>query len=546
MLSLTRRDWIFLWIVFFIVLVLIFLPILFGYFTTPPDKVFLFRPNNNGVDFTVYYSYIQQVKEGNFFFKNFFTSEVQTISRFNPFWLLAGLFAKIFSLSAPFTIQVLKFLFIFPFLIVSYYFLSFFLKDSFKRKVCFILFIFASGLGGIFSLDHQIQDKFLDLFVPEAFTFLTLYTEPHFILSLILFISIIFLSIKALSDYKLKHSLLTGLFSLILFSFHPYHVYSIFLILFSFGVTEYFIKTKLNFNYIKHFIIVSLLSLPSILYQLWIIVSIPTVYQHFLQNVTLTPSLQVVIISYGFLIPLAIVGSFLIIKNKQRSNLELMLVIWFICQFFLLYLPVKTQIRLSEGLQFPIAILATYGIFYLKNLFIQKVKNKNITDLVLGQKTAFYMFLIYLFFILFFLSSATILYTDILLYSAQYKLFYISKAEYQSIEWLNNTDKNSIIFSSGLTGNVIPAFVSRQVFIGHSHETANFKEKEEKTEDFFKKYDSNQRLSFLKENNINYLFFGLEEKLRANFDPNGDNFLQKVYENGEVTIYKVNEPQIPI
>ena len=156
------------------------------------------------------------------------------------------------------------------------------------------------------------------------------------------------------------------------------------------------------------------------------------------------------------------------------------------------------------------------------------------------------MFLIYLFFVLFFVSSATVLYTDILLYSAQYKSFYISKAEYESINWLNNTPENSIILSSYYTGNVIPGFVSRQVFIGHSHETANFKEKEKETQDFFKKYDASQRLSFLKENNINYLFWGPEEKLGANFNPNDDNFLQKVYENGEVSIYKVNESQIPI
>lgn len=546
MLSFTKGDWKFLWIIFSVVVVLTFLPIFFGYLTTPPDKVFLFKPNVNGGDFVVYYSYIEQIKGGNFLFKNFFTSEAQPIHVFNTFWLLAGLFAKIFNLSAPFAIQILRFLFIFPFLIAAYYLLSFFFEDSFKKKVCFIIFIFASGLGGVFSLDPQIQDKFLDLFVPEAFTFLTLYTEPHFILSLILFISIIFLSIKALSDYKLKYSLLVGLFSLILFSFHPYHVYSVFLILFSFGVVEYFIRTKLNFNYIKHFIIVSLLSLPSILYQLWTIISIPAVYQHLLQNVTLTPSLQIVIISYGFLIPLAIIGSVLIIKNKQRSHLELMLVVWFVCQLFLLYLPVKTQIRLSEGLQFPIAILVTCGIFYLKDIFVQKIKNSNLLNSMIHQKISLNMFLIYLFFVLFFVSSATVLYTDILLYSAQYKSFYISKAEYESINWLNNTPENSIILSSYYTGNVIPGFVSRQVFIGHSHETANFKEKEKETQDFFKKYDASQRLSFLKENNINYLFWGPEEKLGANFNPNDDNFLQKVYENGEVSIYKVNESQIPI
>lgn len=544
MFSFSKTEWRFLGIVWVIVIILTFFPMIFGYLTTPVDKIFLFRPNVNGGDFTVYYSYIEQVKNGDFLSKNLFTSEEQPVGIFRPFWVFVGILAKIFNLPSFLIFQICRFLFI-PFLLLtSYYVISSFLKEESKRRICFLLFVFASGWGWIIGLDLIAKNNWrvIDLFVPEAFTFTTLYTEPHFIVSLSLIILIFLFSIKAFSNYKLKYSLLAGLFSFTLFSFHPYHMYSIFGVLFTFIVVDSLINKKIYLDHIKHFLILAIFSFLPILYHLWTILNIPVAYEHYLQNVTLTPPFYLVFISYGFLIPLALIGIVLIIKNKKISKNELFLIVWFFVQFALLYLPIKTQVRLTEGLQLPIAILATLGIFYTKSYLPKHITYLRIFQRDALSRVAFYICFIYAFFILFFISSANLLYTDFILYSMKDEWFYIPKSEYEAIVWLKSVPKDSIILSGWISGNYIPAFSIKQVFIGHSHETGNFDKKAIEVNGFLKDYSSQERSSFLKDSKIDYFFFGPKEKKEANFNPDQDSFLQKVYQNGEVSIYKVVTP----
>ena len=57
--------------------------------------------------------------------------------------------------------------------------------------------------------------------------------------------------------------------------------------------------------------------------------------------------------------------------------------------------------------------------------------------------------------------------------------------------------------------------------------------------DFFQKSISGERKAFLEENQIAYVYFGIEEKSYANFNPDEEVFLEKVYSNSEVSLYKV-------
>jgi len=58
---------------------------------------------------------------------------------------------------------------------------------------------------------------------------------------------------------------------------------------------------------------------------------------------------------------------------------------------------------------------------------------------------------------------------------------------------------------------------------------------------FFEKYNSQERKLFLETSNINYLFFGPgEKKIANNFDPDKENFLQKVYSNNKTAVYKID------
>lgn len=106
--------------------------------------------------------------------------------------------------------------------------------------------------------------------------------------------------------------------------------------------------------------------------------------------------------------------------------------------------------------------------------------------------------------------------------------------------WLrSNTPKNSIIISSFASGNLIPIFSLHQVYLGHPHGTAQFPEKFYKVEQFFREWNDDEKASFLKENKIDYLFFGPEEKELSAFNPDEKSYLKKVFENSLASIYEV-------
>ena len=143
MIKITFQEWKFVGLIGVILILLTFLPIIIGQITTPSDSIFLGRQTLNAPDLSVYYSNIEQVKEGHYLFKNLFTSEPHPYFIFDPFWLLIGLFAKAFSLSAFLAFQLSRFLLIPVLLFVSYYLIAFFFQEKIKRKICFVLLVFS-------------------------------------------------------------------------------------------------------------------------------------------------------------------------------------------------------------------------------------------------------------------------------------------------------------------------------------------------------------------------------------------------------------------
>jgi len=583
MIQIDKKEWKFIGWVWLIVVFLTFLPTIVGVITTPPDSVFLGRQGMNGGDLPIYYSQIEQVKEGHFLFKNLFTSESHPGFIFDPFWSAVGLLAKIFSLSSFLAFQLSKFLLIPVLLIVSYYFVAFFFQDQLRRKICFIFLIFASGLGGFYFIEFnnslpKTGDVFvfsekemsrlpLDLFTVEASTFFSIHNSPHFIASLTLIILIFLLSLLAVENYKLIYSIGAGLSALFLFQFHPYHLPTIFGVLGVFLISLLLKEKRLNFNYLKHYFILLLFSLPPVIYHFWTLQKFWIRKAHFLQFATPTPVLPIIFISYGFLIIFALIGIYSIFQRSEKGiedynppttlqpkpahpkkaaltaipkgsldQKDIFLLSWFFTQFLLIYAPLPFQRRLTTGLHLSLIILTIFGLFYLKDLLYEKPIVQKYFKRVFSNK----IFLIYLFFILFFFSNFLILINDLSLYLKNYYRMYLKKEVRTAMLWLReNTSQESVIFSLQETGNLIPAFSLRQVYLGHGHQTVQFDKKLAETEKFFQNSNDEERQIFLEENKIDYLFFGEEEKKESSFNPDEKEFLEKVYSNNQVAIYKI-------
>lgn len=529
------KEWKFVGLISLLLIIIISLPILFGFLSTPKDNIFLGLQLVDHADTPVYYSWIEQVKEGHLLFKNLFTSEDEGRFIFDPFWLGVGLFAKMFSLPSLVAYQLTRIFLIPIFLAVVYIFISHFFVEEKKRKLCFLFLIFSSGFGWAVYLIAKFffinpSAWPMDLWVPEAFTFSTLYNSPHFIASLTLFITTLFLMLLAIENNKKKYSFGAGFAALLLFQFHPYNAPTLAGIFGLYFLFLFLRAKKIRWQILKHYFILLMISLPAILYHAWTLNNFWTRQQFAIQNICLTPALATSLLSYGFIFLSACFGVFVLLK-KEKNDKSLFLLAWFFAQIFLIYTPFNFQRRMTAGLQIAMSLLAMSGLFYLidTNAVFKKIFDRK-------------KFLLWFIFIIFGFSNYFLIINDFIYYLGPPQIYssYLSKNKNEAMVWLkNNTTKESVLLTSPANGNLIPAISLRPVYVGQWSLTAAQSAKTEWLKHFLSDFDGQTRATFLKTNKISYLFFGPEEKAVANFNPDNDKYLKKVYYNEEISIYKV-------
>ena len=425
-------------------------------------------------------------------------------------------------------------------LYLLYLFISLIFKKKIKRKIALVFVSLSSGLGfliAIFSNSFPPDDfNYLpvDLWVAEGFTFTSIFNSPHFIASSALMILIFLFSFLALENNKIKYSILSGIFGLLLFNFHPYHVVSVIVILSIYSFIHALKNKTSLFYYLKHLSIILIISAPSIIYHAWLMLNDSITLGKAMQNVCLTPVVWITIVSYGFIfIGAVIYTAMLLDRKKGLKNLELFLITWFITQFLLIYFPLTIQRRLTQGLNISMSILCLFLLFYIFQKF-PKLKIKTRLDKII---------LVSLFILLFNMSNVF----SLINISAEHQhenwkfLYYINKERKQALDWLkNNLKEEDTILSEYMQGNIIPGITGKSVFIGHGHETVDSERKYKQMEWFFSDENNDElHLRFLKQNNITYITYGASEKEIGNWTPQNKKYLEKVFDNEEVQIYKV-------
>ena len=106
----------------------------------------------------------------------------------------------------------------------------------------------------------------------------------------------------------------------------------------------------------------------------------------------------------------------------------------------------------------------------------------------------------------------------------------------------DKTKREDVVLGYISTGNYIPAYSGNYVFIGHAN-TPDEDKKEVVAASFFKgEMTRDEAVKFLTKERIVYVFFGPQERELGNvFDLKQKyDFLNPVYNNNRVSIYKVN------
>lgn len=542
-LNIKKSEYRLVFIVSAIIIVLTTAPYLYGYFNAPEGHQYL-GIHLAPADLFVYESYIEQVKSGNFLLENLFHNELPAEKNINIFWLAVGLFAKIFNLMPIIAFHISR-IFLIPICLISIYWLiAYFLKDEIKRKVALLLVAFSSGLGAILSPFLQFFEYYndntgyynwpLDLWSAESHLFLSFYQSPHFIASFICLILIFLFFLLSFETNKIKFSFLAGIIALFFFNFHPFFLITFFTVIPVYLIIIFLLKQRKNFwNGVKHFFIICFISSPSILYHFLNFLLNPITQQKAEQNLCKTTSLFLTIISYGIPLFWAIYAIYYLIKNKKTDNRNLFLIIWLIVNFIIIYLPfLKFQRRLVEGMQIPIALLATIALFVI----FQKLK-ENKRKFFIPKSRLFifsFIFIIGSSNVYVILDNATLIYR-------QHPIFYIQNENIEAMGWMKkNIDSAETTVSHPMIGNFIPAKANKKVYCGHWVETVNYQKKKARVIWIFKgNSQDNQKKEFLRNSRIDYIFYSDYEKSLGEFRPSEKDYLQKVYQNEKVEIYKV-------
>lgn len=546
--SISKKEWLFVALMSFVVIIITTVPFLYGYLNTPEGLYYNGIHFLSPADYPVYYSYIGQIKAGNLLFENLYTSEQSGVKVLNIFWLVVGLVARMFDVSVILMFNIARVFFI-PLLMLSLYFIiSYYFKQIRQRKLIFILMSFASGIGALLSsvlapinyIEEGYYNWPMDLWVAESNTFLTMYQSPHFIVSLMLLVWVLFLFLVAVERDRMRYSLIAGFLALLLFQFHPYHVPTIFGIIFVFFIALSIRDRKISVKVAKHGFVLGFLSFPSILYHVLLVTLDPYIANKAFQNLQITTVWWLTIISYGFILLFACIGLFKLLKNRcYRENKYLFLICWFVSQAVIIYLPIRFQRRLTEGWQIPMMLLAWIGMYSAYSFFKRKPSSIWFCYVLNNRLLLVFVSISFIFF-----SNIHNIIHDFINYTSLSPLFYMSEEKISAMRWLKeNSSPDSVIIANIVNGNLIPAFGVRKVFAGHSDETVYFDIKKQALNWFYSGKDSENgygsREEFLQRYGIDYVYWGRLEKDMGSFDPQKEKYLELVYKQGEEEIYYV-------
>ncbi len=545
--SISRREWLVLGLVALAVMAITTLPLLYGWLIAGPDRIFTGIHFQSLNDWFVYYSYLEQARDGRLLFSNLYTGEPQA-PQLNIFWLALGLAAKIFPAVGNVMIFNVSRLLLIPIFFVTVYLLIAAVFSRIKERLLALLFLsFSSGLG--FLLIYRIvlfpenyaNGHFnwpLDLWVPESNTFLTLYYTPHFIASLALIVLIFLLTLLFSGRPNYWYSVVAGLAALLLIAFHPFHLLTVFAVTGVFALVIIWQNRKMFWPFFVHFLILGAGVLPPVWYYARQLATDKYLLLKAVQNQCPITPLWLTIIGYGLILALALIGAAILWRKKTKlANGEIFILVWAIVQFFIIYAPVNYQRRMTEGLQVPLVLLAAIGLFYLAEKIWSSPRP--LARLISQNRELAFAVLL----ILLSLSNIFALAVDGYIYRSAATYSYLSRETMAAIVWLKNAGPDVIILNSAPDGsNPLPAYSGRRVFVGHGVETLNYRSKQTAVEWFFA---ANRPVAverdFLARRKISYIFYGPKERLLGAYDPELKQYLQPVYENSEVIIYRVED-----
>ncbi len=525
-----------------LVVILSSVPYVVGYLSAAPGTVF----GGFVVDLDDCSSHLAKMQQGvwdGWTYRILFTPEDHPGAILNTFYIGLGKLSSWLGISLTQTYQVARLACGLGLLLTAYLFIASFVEGRERRFTAFLLVCLSSGLGWLVLLTGSPTLGGLspiDFWLMEAYTFFTIFTFPHIAAAVALLLLFFVLALRHLAAPRLSLLLSSVVALLALCVIQPFMALPVDAALAAYYVLLVWARRGLPWRTVLALCTWAVVPLPLIAYYLRAFSSDPVFRSWSAQNILPSPPLVHLVLGYGIVLALAMIGAILVIR--QRNERRLFLVAWATIGLLLMYAPFKLQRRMVEGLHVPLCVLATVGLLeYVVPTTLGSRWMERIAEWRGYEAKGLRRFLVFA------LVAATFPSTLFLAADSSVRaldsgsaLFYTT-GEIEAIDWLKyNTQRTDTVLASYEMGRLIPARAGNRVFMGHFIETVEVDHKRELAAAFFQPQTSDGfRRHLLEEYNISYVFHGPTEARIGDFDPSDATYLALSYSNDEVRVYRV-------
>ena len=534
------------WIIWLALAVLTTLPYIAAALRTPSGFVF------SGVltaydDTFTYFAWMRLAADGHLLMCDPFTAEPQHCEFFLPLWSVLGLVSRVTHIPIPLTFHGTRLLAALGMMLVARGVVGSVIRSRNRVRFSLWLYVMSGGFGWLVYVLNNRGDIYggagtsgsADLNLPEAIAFRSMFSQVHFIVGATLVCGAIKLFFNSIVEKRTNRGLMAGVLVSLLAVVHPYIVVVVC------GVAAVALISTRWLNNTGQTVRASYYStapvalafcvgtIPGVAYAGYLNRSNEVLREWLRVTDTFSPPPWEYALGFGIVGVLAVMGFFLMWSRPAPYGR--LLTIWAVVQAALLYAPMSIQRRFVEGLQLPLVIAAAVALFWIARRMFRGPGAARKRKILLAGTLVFAS-----------LTNFGFLIGQVAAQGAGTASTdprrYLSVDLVEAFDWLRaNSEADDVVFSSYLTGNVLPSATGLRVFLGHYAQTLRSDEKGAQVTAFYGNEMSEETTRKLfAEQRVRFVIYGpFEKEIATTFAPPG--WLNLKYRGADVLVFEVAE-----
>ena len=540
------REWVIAVGMAFAVLLVTSLPYMVGWASSTSERVF----TGFVIDVEDIHSYLAKMQlgyRGEWQYRNLLTSEPHSGAYLYTFYIALGHLARLMRADLVLIYHAARLISGLIFLLTAYIFTALFLSQASERLLAFTLICWSSGLGWLALLltgSYKVGGITpVDFWLIEMYGYFTVMLFPHTCVALTCLLLVFALALRFTEERRWTYLLGAALAVGVLSSIHTFMVSVVVPTLMGYWAYQ-LVRGHASWNQLPGLCAIWMVALPIVTYQYLAIMRNPVFTDWQAQNLTVSPSPWHYGLGYGIVLGLALPGSWWALRRPRRWPL---LVIWLFVVAPLLYAPFvfPIQRRVIEGSGVALCVLALPGLTHyvlpwIERLWrwVRKLVGYGALDRIVSSSSM--KWLRALLIALTLPSTLLVITSAGLAAAAGHPDTVVSYAELAAVKWLTEHSRpEDTILASYELGGIIAARSGRRVFMGHWAETINVQQKRAAAARFYSSADDIERQNLLRDHGIRYVIHGPRERAMGHFEPSRVSYLQPVFRDQDMTIYRV-------